>query len=407
MANVVHGTVAPGFEPIRDAFAANFERGEIGAALCVHRRGERIVDLWGGVADREAARPWEADTPIVVFSCTKGLVAACFLALQDRGGLDLDAPIRRLWPEFAGRGRDAVTTRMLLNHRSGLCAIDRPLSLADLADTDRTEAALLDQEPLWEPGSDQGYHAISYGLYAQAVFRRAAGRTLGQFLAEELTGPLGADVWLGLPEVIRPRLARLYPTARLQGLGAVLAQLPRDNPEGRMYRDVLLRRRSPSARAVGNPRELGAMGFDNLNRYDVQQLELPWIGGIASARGLAAVYEPLASEGVARDGRRIVSAAAIAAVHPRQSWAARDRVMHKPMGFSQGFLKDEAHLFSPNEATVGHAGMGGSLGLADPDEGLALGYVMNHMAPEMRSRRALALCHAVYRCLGRPMSQAA
>jgi CubicO group peptidase (beta-lactamase class C family) len=406
---LIHGTVAQGFERVRDAFVANFARGEIGAALCVSVRGQRVVDLWAGWADREREMPWEADTPCVVFSVTKGFVGTCFLALQDRGGIDLDAPIATYWPEFAGGDagatRAGITVRTLLNHRSGLCAVDRGLTIEDLKHDERVESALLAQEPLWEPGTDQGYHATSLGMYAQAIFRRAAGRSLGRFFAEELAGPLGADAWIGLPEEVHPRTATLYPTAPLKAVWAILSQLPRDTVEGRMYRRVLFDRKSAAARAVANPRELGAGRFTNLNRADVRRLELPWMGGHATARGVSRIYEPLANGGSAA-GVRIVSPEAIEPLKLRQSWSDRDLVVPKPMGFSQGFLKDQTHLFCPNPEMFGHAGMGGSLGFADPVEGVAFGYVMNHMAPQVRSTRALALCHALYASLGRPIPAA-
>lgn len=403
MPQAVQGDVASGFEGVRQAFSDNFERGEIGAALCVHVGGKRVVDLWGGYADRESGRAWAADTPTVVFSGTKGLTSIGYLVLADRGGIDLDAPVTRYWPEFAGLGRDAITVRMLLNHRSGLCAVDRPLSLRDLGDQGRTEAALLAQEPLWEPDTNQGYGATAWGMYAQAVFRRAAGRTVGRYLAEEIAGPLGADVWIGLPESVDARAAQLYPTPVSVSVRWLLKNLPLRNSEGRSFRAAILRRKQPTWRAVRNPRELGAGHFHHLDRYDVRKLELPWIGGYATVRGFATVYDPLANGGVAANGARVVSAAAIDAIKPRQSWVERDRVMHKPMGFSQGFIKEQTCYFSPNREAFGHPGMGGALGLADPVDHVAIGYVANGMAVEVRSPRAIALCRAVYRALGREL----
>ena len=404
MRPVVHGTVNPAFEGVREAFAANFDRGEIGAGLCVHVAGERVVDLWAGYADRETGRAWEADTPAVVFSGTKGMVAIAFLVLADRGGIDLDAPVAAYWPEFAGLGREAITVRTLLNHRAGLCAVDVPLSLHDLADQARTEAALLAQAPLWPPGTDQGYGATAWGMYAQAVFRRAAGRTVGQYLADEVAGPLGADVWIGLPEAVNSRVAHLYPTPLAQAARWLIANLPRRTSEGRTFRDALLHRTGASWRAVRNPRELGAGQFHHLDRYDVRKLELPWIGGLATARGFATLYDPLANGGVSANGTRVVSPGAIDAVKARQSWTESDRVMHKPIGFAQGFVKEQTCFFSPNPEAFGHPGMGGSLGLADPVDRVAIGYVVNSLAVQVRSPRAIAVCRSIYRALGRELT---
>lgn len=397
----IQGTVAPGFEPVRRAFHDNFlYRGEVGAGLCVYRDGEKVVDLWGGTADRKKGRQWTADTPAVLFSATKGLAAMALLKLVDAGRLELDAPVSRYWPAFGADDKRDITVRMLINHRSGLVAIEQPLTIDDFANhPERVVAALEQQAPLWEPGTQQGYHAVSYGPYVGELFRRVAGEPLKTFFRRELSLPLGADAWIGLPDQGPPQVSTLYPS----GLGTVLGRvvpevLLGDSLETRVLGAGLLDKESYAHRALANPAELGALGLKNVNRMDVLRLELPWMGGVASARAVATLYAPLAHGGEWA-GKRWFRTESIEPLKARQSWQTRDNVLHKPVGWSQGFIKEELHLFSPNPQMFGHPGAGGALGFADPKARLSFGYVLNKMHWRIRSPRALALCHAVYGCL--------
>src|SRR5262245_58268087 len=150
---VVHGTVAPGFELVREVFSNNFRtRGELGAACAVYLRGEKVVDLWGGVRDHETGAPWDEDTMVMVFSSTKGMSALALAVAHSRGLFRYDEPVATYWPEFAQHGKDAVTVRQLLAHQAGLCAVDEIFDAAKLADLDRVAAALAAQRPAWAPG---------------------------------------------------------------------------------------------------------------------------------------------------------------------------------------------------------------------------------------------------------------
>jgi CubicO group peptidase (beta-lactamase class C family) len=394
----VHGSVEPGFEPVEAAFRENFERrGEVGASACAWFEGEKVVDLWGGLADLESGRPWDEDTLAITFSVTKGLVALCLLMLADRGKLDYDRPVADYWPEFGAHGKQAISVRDLLNHRAGLAVVDEPLSLEDWCRAERVGPVLAKQRPAWKPGSDQGYGAISAGAYAAELFRRVAGCSVGRFFAEEVAQPLAADAFIGLPADLEPRVATTYPAKYgIRQLELIPELLTGRTVEGRILR-ALFNRRSFTRRAFGNPR-LGRKGLQRFNDPDVHALEVPWAGGIASARGLAGVYATLAHGGTHR-GISLCSAESIDALRTRQSWSDRDRVMQKPLGFSQGFLKDEVHVFAPSCEAFGHPGMGGALGLADPSRRLSFGYVMNQMDMRVRSPRCLALCHSLYGCI--------
>lgn len=396
----IHGDVADGFEPARAAFAENFaKRGEIGASFCAFRQGERVVDLWAGKADKASGREWRDDTLAILFSSTKGLAATCCLMLADRGLLDYESPVARYWPEFGQAGKAAITVRQLMNHRAGLCAIDRPLSLSDLADPSVVSAALETQEPLWEPGTAQGYHGVTFGLYVGELFRRITGSSIGTFLRDEVAGPLGADIHLGLPEREDPRVATLYTVGATERIfRAIPYVLFNPGVVERRLVGALMKKDSDTARAFRNPAELGTKGVNNFNLPAVRRLELPWANAFGTARGLATMYSALACGGAMGDVR-LVSSEAIDAVRPRQTFG-QDRVLHKPLGWSQGFIKEETHLFSPNEHSFGHPGAGGAIGFCDPDRGLAWAYVMNRMDFRLRSPRAIALSHALYRCIG-------
>jgi len=180
MHSVVHGQIAPGWDEVRRVFEQNFtERGEVGAAVCVWHDGRVVANLWAGESDPRSGTPWHDNTLAVVMSTSKGIVATCLMALVDRGELDLDRPVAAYWPRFARAGKEHITVRQLLNHRSGLSAVTTPLTLHDFADREKVCRALEDQHPLWTPGTDQGYMGTSFGMYAAELFRRIAGITLG------------------------------------------------------------------------------------------------------------------------------------------------------------------------------------------------------------------------------------
>ncbi len=401
MAVTIHGTVAPGFEPVRDAFRDNFEkRGEIGASVCIYRDGRPIVDLWAGLADRASQRPWREDTMTIVFSSTKGMAALAMMLLADRGQLDYDRRVADYWPEFAQAGKEDVTVRTLLNHRAGVVGFDEPVTLDDFEHRPEHVADVCArQRPFWTPGTDQGYHGVTFGPYVAELFRRASGGTsIGRFFADEVAGRLGADVHIGLPEHHEPRVATNYPADTRERLTKVVPKLLLHRGlEGRVYRQVA-RGNTATAKAFRHPKELGPSGLANYNTRRVRAMELPWANGVATARGLARVYAAL-SLGGTLDGVTLVRPDTVEAVHRRQSWTLNDRVLRKPLGFAQGFIKEETRLFSPNIEAFGHPGAGGALGFCDPRARVSIGYVMNRMGHHIRSPRALALCHALYRCL--------
>src|SRR3954453_16721685 len=207
---MIEGEIAPGFEAVREAFENNFkEHGDVGAAVSVYVKGAKVVDLWGGVAGPKAARPWDEGTTALVFSTTKGIPAILAHLLAQRGVIDLDAPVVQYWPEFAAEGKEGTTVRMLLAHRAGLPTLDGRTPPDEAYVWATVTERLARQRPAWEPGTRHGYHAVTYGWLVGEVIRRATGKPIGQVLAEEISGPLGLDTWIGLPEAEQARVSRL------------------------------------------------------------------------------------------------------------------------------------------------------------------------------------------------------
>jgi len=236
----IEGHVSPGFECVREAFAQNFSRrGERGGACCVYYRGEKVVDLWGGVRNTATGEPWHEDTMVIVYSATKGLAAMTLALAHSRGWLDYEAPVARYWPEFAQQGKAAVSVRQLLAHQAGLFALDVPLDRELLADFDRLAIVLARQKPAWPPGTRQAYHAVTLGFYENEILRRIdpQRRSLGQFFQDEIATPLGLDFYISLPESIpNERLASIAHAgilARLRGFPPRL-MLATLNPRARI-----------------------------------------------------------------------------------------------------------------------------------------------------------------------------
>ena len=250
----IGGWTAPGFEGVRDAFAANFAEGPRGRRRRSRRTtaGELVADLWGGVADVETGRPWAEDTMVVVYSSTKGATATCAHMLADAGRLDLDAPVAEYWPEFAQAGKEAITVSDLLSHQAGLAWVDEELTLEQVLAWEPIVDALARQAPLWEPRSAHGYHAVTYGNLVGEVVRRVDGRSLGTFFAEEVATPLGLDFFIGLPEEHEPRVAMLVGQPRLDRRWRRRARRSRHGSRdaGRRSRRSSARRRCSVARSA-------------------------------------------------------------------------------------------------------------------------------------------------------------
>lgn len=390
MAEVVQGTVADGFEPVRDAFVRNFEeRGEGGGALTVYKDGHKVVDLWGGALDpdRPDGAPWAEDTAVVVRSVTKGLAAAVLHLLHQRGQLDLDAPVGTYWPQFKAHGKERVLVRHLLSHRAGLPALDEPLTPAQAIDGASGPRALAAQAPLWQPGTDHGYHAHTYSwLVSELVARASGGRTVGRLFAEEIAGPLGLDLWIGLP-------------AHLAESGRVARVAEGEAPTPTAQGTLRLRPRRSVTDAYADPGSLTRRAFaavtprSDENDPAYRAAELPAAGGIGTARSLARFYAALL--GPLPGGRRLFTPATLTQARSEES-SGPDRVLVVNTRFGLGYMLHGPACPMLAPGSFGHPGRGGSLAFADPESGTAFAYVTNTLHKSVTNDpRAQALVRAL------------
>ncbi|MEV5790303.1 serine hydrolase domain-containing protein [Streptomyces sp. NPDC052192] len=378
----VNGTVAEGFEPVREAFARNFAAlGDRGAAVSVYRDGHRVVDLWAGTRDVDGTEPWQHGTAQIVRSATKGVAAAVVLLLAQRGLLDLDAPVASHWPAYKARGKEHTRVRHLLAHRAGVPVLDRPLTPAEAADPDIAAAAVAAQTPVWRPGTDHGYHAQTYSWLTGELVRRVTGRTLGAWIADEIARPLDLDLWVGLPPEQAGRVGRVAQVEAPPAPGGLRTRPKRAVVEAYADPDSVTRR----AFAAITP-----MPDENDPAY--RAAVLPASNGIATADGLARFYAALIGE---VDGVRLFTPETAARARAEHS-AGPDRVLVVNTRFGLGYMLHgpASPLLSPD--SFGHPGRGGALGFADPESGIAFGYVTNGFRTSVTAdARAQALVRAV------------
>ncbi|WP_145876826.1 serine hydrolase domain-containing protein [Streptomyces sp. BK340] len=379
----VNGTVADGFEPVREAFAANFALlGERGAAVAVYRDGRKVVDLWGGTRDVDGTAPWEHGTAQIVRSATKGVAAAALLLLHQRGELDLDAPVGTYWPEYKAAGKERTLVRHLLAHRAGVPVLDRPLTPEEAADPDLGAAAVAAQAPVWEPGTDHGYHAQTYSWLTGELVRRITGRPVGTWVADELAAPAGADLWLGLPEAERARVGRVGPVEAPLTSGALKTRPKRSVSEAYADPDSLTRR----AFAAITP-----LPDENAPAY--RAAALPASNGIATANGLARFYGSLIGE--VDGGTRLFTPGTVELARAEQS-AGPDRILVVGTRFGLGYMLHGSASPLLSAGSFGHPGRGGALAFADPESGVSFGYVTNGFRKSVTADpRAQALVRAV------------
>jgi CubicO group peptidase (beta-lactamase class C family) len=365
---------------VREAFAANFrDEGDRGAAVCAILRGRTIVDLWGGFLDAEGTKPWQRDTLVNAFSVGKGILAMLALACVERGELALDARAVSLWPELGAEGKDRLTLRELLAHRAGLPALHEPLAPALLYDWPVVCGRLAAERPWWEPGSAHGYHANTWGFLVGELLRRGTGRSVGRLLAERLAGPRDADYHFGLTRAEHARVSPCF----LPSLPADVAVLP---PTGDAQRDAMIRN------TYFNPP--GLSGFGTVNTPAWREAVIPSTNGHGNARGIARLYRVLAGA----SGGAISTALRSEAVAVHSD--GEDRVLGRPSRFGLGFqLGRPGRPFGPGPGAFGHPGYGGSLGLVDPEIGLAFGYVTNRPGVRFRTARTDRMLQALYAAL--------
>jgi CubicO group peptidase (beta-lactamase class C family) len=383
-----HGMTAPGFEAVRDAFAAGFEgKPDMGAALAVRYRGELVVDLWGGDRDERTGEPWLENTPSVIFSCTKGLTALLAARLVQDGRLDYQAPVAQYWPEFAAAGKEGVRVKDLLAHRSGISAPREPLSTAQVLDWDVVVAQLAAQEPLWQPDSGYAYHAITHGWLAGEVIRRITGLSVGAYFAQ-LIEPLHADAWIGIPAGVHDRVAHLQVGATLSAL--IDQQAAARTPGVTDWSEV--------AMTLGGAFTPELVTDDGgFNDPAVQAAEIPGAGGIATARALATIWSSTVAEteGVRLLGDDVLATGTVVQSEGPPVWNVPGPWPRWGMGFQ---LDSEARRFLTS-ASFGHDGAGGQSAFADPTHEIGFAYLTNQMEA-IDDQRATSVIDALRESLG-------
>ncbi|MEU0945790.1 serine hydrolase domain-containing protein [Streptomyces canus] len=357
----IQGTYDDLFSAVPTKLAALLDEGDVGGSVAVFVDGEPVVDVWGGFADAGRTAPWERDTITNVFSTTKTMTALCALILADRGDLDLDAPVARYWPEFAAAGKDKVLVRHLLSHTAGLPHWEGPVE--ELYDWSAATARLAAQPLLWEPGTAAGYHSLTQGFLVGEVVRRITGCTIGAFLAEDVTGPLGADFHIGLAAEHDHRVARTLPPPGLDEDYTAGAPGPDATP------------------AAGT-----AMRVRDANSVAWRRSQIPAASGFGNARSVALVQSALACGGTV-GGVRLLSAAGAERAREEQ-FSGEDRVIGMTQRYGLGF-----GLFG---TSFGWGGWGGSLVVIDPEARMVVAYATDQMREPAEDTRGMDLVMSAY-----------
>ncbi|WP_101788855.1 serine hydrolase domain-containing protein [Nonomuraea indica] len=448
----------PRFSRVREVFERHFTDGEeLGAAFAVYLDGELVVDLWGGVADRHTGRPWRRDTPAFAYSCTKAITATVLLQLAERGLVDVSAPVAEVWPEFAAEGKAAITVEHLLTHEAGLPVVEDPVPVEEFGDHPAIAARLARQRPLWEPGSAHGYHALTYGFLIGEVVRRVTGKSVGELVAAEIAGPLGLDLWIGAPDAVISRAARITAGDRrspaagedqavtgdtgADATGTDRAETRRSGPEDAFAtgtdrtwtdrsgaedafatgtdRTGTDRSGAEDAFATGTDRSGAEDAFARMARdaRDPHSLMNRALGNPGMQRLKGGANHPAILRAGWPGAGVVTTAAALAGFYRsllagdvlrpetltgalRARVSGPDRVLHVDSSFGLGYMRPSMTFFVPSRTAFGHTGLGGFLGLGDPGHGLAVGYVTNRMADAASGGlRAYRLTEAVYRSL--------
>lgn len=371
------------FEAVREAFAALFDNPqERGAALCIQIGGETVVDLWAGTADKDGAQAWHSDTILNLFSCTKTFTAVTALQLVAEGKLALDAPVAQYWPEFAAAGKQSITLRHLLSHQAGLPALRDLLPPEALYDWPRMTAALAAETPWWSPGTGHGYAAITYGWLVGELLRRADHRSPGESIMARVARPLGLDFHVGLPDEEFHRVAHIA-----RGKGNV-----GDEAAQRLLQVTMREPEAMATRAFTNPPSV----LTSTNKPEWRRMEQPAANGHGNARSLAGFYAGLL------DGS-LLEPELLAELTCEHS-LGMDKTLMTPTRFGLGCMLDQPKVanatFGLGAGAFGHPGAGGSVGFADPEHDVAVGFAVNTLGPYvLMDPRAQHLVRVLRACL--------
>jgi len=364
------------FDGVRAALARNLDSGEeLGASLVLDIDGEIVVDLWGGFRDEARTVPWSEQTITNVWSSTKTVTSLAALMLVDRGELDVDAPVARYWPEFAAQGKQDVLVRHVMSHASGVSGLEQPAVAEDLYDWPRATSRMAAQPPWWPPGTASGYHALNYGHLVGEVVRRISGKTLKQFVAEEIAGPLGADFQIGAADSDWDRIADVVPPPPLP---FDLAALDPD---------------SPAVKTLTGP----PVAAEVANTPGWRRADIGAANGHGNARSVARVMSVVARGGEV-DGVRLLGPDAIDVIF-REQTNGIDLVLGVPLrfGIGYGLSQRDSMPWIPDEKICFWGGWGGSVIAMDLGRRMTISYMMNKMgAGIIGSDRCTEYGQAIY-----------
>jgi len=382
----ISGSCDPQFTSVLAEFRANFaERKEVGASVSITHHGRTVVDLWGGIAKPETQEPWTRDTVSIVYSCTKAATALCLHMLVDQGRVTYETLVGDIWPAFATNGKEATTVGMMLAHTSPVPQLTETIKPGGLTDWDYMTALIAAEPAHWEPGTRQGYHGLTYAWTVGQIVRLVCGMPLGEFFKKHVAGPLDLDFHIGLPESEEPRVAPMIaPDPAEINFGSAFFRAATTQP-GSLPHLFLTNQ-----------------GDADFNSREIHAAEIGSANGISNARSLAAMYGPLANGGGA-----LVSADRVHRMGRVSAATHSDAVLCQPMRFAMGFMTSTDNRASGGDSLIlgesafGHVGMGGSIGFADPAQGLSFGYTMNRMgAGILLNPRGQSLIDACYRAVG-------
>ena len=368
----ITGSVAAGWEPVRDVFVENFaSQGEVGAAVSIFHRGECVVDLIGGFTDKSDAVPYSKDTLQLVFSTTKGVAAIALAMLVDRGLVDYDDLVVDHWPEFGQHGKDQATIAQLVSHQCGLYAVDGPLTIEEALDWNTITSRLAATAPRWPIGTTHGYHALTYGWLIGEVIRRVDGRSPGRFVQEEIAGPLGVEMYIGLPAEHEPRVSDVTTQRSTKKESKV-------DPKVAAMIEKFMGPGTPAHDALSLG---GVFGDGAFNQPRVRAAEIPAANGISNARSLATIYAATMHE---INGTHLLSSAvrdrATRTVTPENE---PDKCLILGTTFGMGFMTSGPFVPMAGPGSFGHPGAGGSVAFAQPSRDMAFAYVMNAMSANL------------------------
>lgn len=377
----IEGFVAEGFESVQQRFAAIIAQApESGCAVSIWHKGQNVVNLWGGTADKDANSPWVEDTKAVVFSSTKGLMSLAIAMLYQEGKISYDDQVVKHWPEYKGDGKDGTTVRDLVSHRAGVPFFADDIQEDQVINWDYMVSKIEQEPAMWQPGTQYAYHAITHGWVTGEIIRRVTGMSPGQYLAQHISSPLKADTWLGLPAQLEDKVAVSYPHQDLTNFFVELKE--KDTPPG----NFLIR-----SLTLGNAFSMNLVGKNaGFNSAAVHQAEIPGAGGISTAHGISKIWSSVVHE---TDGVRLLNEETVKHVTSVQSEGKPFTDLEPPYGaFGMGFQLDSPARRYLTSSSFGHDGAGGQCAFADPEHKIGFAFVTSEMrGGELEDDRATSL----------------